>query len=135
MGVDAAVYNILKDNAIVSALVATRIAPNRAAEAWTKPYCVYHVITGGSEADHTEGSGGLARQTVQVDCVDDTSLGAKALADGVVGALHCYTGLAGSVYIDVCHWTDQTDIPIDPFVGDEHGERQVSLDFDIFWRF
>lgn len=132
--VHAGIYNVLKDVAANTfALVGTRIYANMAREKPTTPYVVYHVLSNTSEGNNTEGAGRLGNANVQVDAIDTTALGATSLADAIRADLDGFQGIAGGVSIRVARLTNQTDVPIPPFAGDEVGLRQVSCDFDVLF--
>ena len=94
-----ALYAILAAASGVSALVGTRIYPDRAPDTFVAPYIVYQLISG--ERDQTQESAvSMSIQRYQIDCIAATSAAAaKILAAQVKNALHGYTGTAASVKV------------------------------------
>lgn len=87
-------FAFLTADAGVSALVATRVYPNVAAQDASLPYIVYQRISTPRVGSHS-GPSGLAHPRFQLTCADDSYSGAKALADSVRSALDGYIGMMG----------------------------------------
>jgi hypothetical protein len=103
--IEEALYNLLKDNAGVSAVVSGRIYPIELPQNCTLPALVYQVVTSLHEESH-EGSSGLAASAIEIEAWAETALGARDLGELVRAALQGYAGTKSSVVIHgILDWT------------------------------
>lgn len=127
---EEAVYSRLNGNAGVSAIVGTRIYPEKIPQEATLPAVAYARISARRARSHS-GPGGLARPRIQVTCVAASYSEAKALAAATRKALDGI-GVGGPVTVGGVEvhgsWLD-TDA--DEY-GDAEGLHSVRQDF-VFW--
>lgn len=95
-----ALYAILAAAPGVSALVGTRIYPDRAPDAFVSPYIAYQLISGARDQTQ-ESAVSISTQRFQIDCIASaSSAAAKILAAEVKNVLHGYTGTIAGVKVD-----------------------------------
>ena len=133
MGLEAALYTHLKNNAGVAALVSDRIFPQLMKEGTTLPAITFQFISGFRQLV-LQGKSGYARPRIQVDCwalSEDPAGGydkAKAVANAVRLALDGFAGVVSGVSIRSATLLNEQD-----FDADEGRIRRVSLDFSIHY--
>ena len=95
--IEEGLFAYLSANAGVSALVSTRIYPNKLPQTVTLPALTYQRIDSPRVHSHdSSGSVGTARPRFQFDCWATTYAAAKALSDALRGALNGYKGTMGT---------------------------------------
>ncbi len=132
MSLEAAIYDILKSAAGVTALVggvaSPRIYPIGMPQGKPMPAVVYQQIT--SLVEFTcEGDGDLRTDRVQITCWDDDPDGARTLAEAVRTAMQAAgaRGSHGGVTVQYCGIDDEGDaisIPADNETLARYGKRQ-----------
>lgn len=124
--IEEAVYSRLSGNAGVSALVSTRIYPNKIPQEATLPAIAYQRISARRVKAHAAPTG-LARVRVQVTCVARSYSEVKGLAAAVRTAMQGVMGTVGGVWVQGS-WLE-TD-------ADEYGDAEtlhsVRQDFMIW---
>lgn len=116
---EEAIYARLMAVAALTALVGTRIYPERAPSGATRPYLSYFQVSRVGEVT-LGGSGGLTTRRYQLDIWDDSYLGAKALAEQVRLALDSFHGTVAGVPFNAT-LVNELDIPergLETTVGD-----------------
>lgn len=116
---------VLADSA-VSALIGTRLYPQKLPQDPTYPAATYQRIDGPRLYDHG-GATGLAEGRFQFDVWATTYSSAKAVAAAVRAALSGYSGTTGGVEIAFIRCLSESD-RYEPQEGDT-GDRGVSMDF------
>jgi hypothetical protein len=123
------------------ASVAGRVYPRKLPQGCTLPALTYLEISGDRWRSH-QGPSGVAEGRYQISCwtkearLDGTDyLGAKTLADEVITALDCYTGLMDTKVIQACFYVGQRDLGSEAggLHASEAGLHMVALDFYIWW--
>lgn len=112
MSAEQTVYNTLKNDAGVAALVGTRIYPLVLPQNPTYPAISYQRIS--TRPVQTRGGNGLAFVRMQVDCFATGYTAAKQLSDAVVSAL------AGTLEVGLMELWDDT-----------LGLYRVSIDYQV----
>ena len=134
--VEKGIYAILAADADVSTAVGTRIYPMVARQGAALPYIVFQRISA-NHVDSTTGSSGLCEARIQVDCVTDGDLAgyltARTLAEHVRDALQGYTGVAGTIDIDIIRLLDDRDGLQEEIEGSEKVRFVVSSDFAVWF--
>ncbi len=124
MAIEAALFDVLKDDAGVGTVCGDRIYPLLAPDNAVKPYIVYEVI--GTEPQRiTAGAGTLKRTRMHLDCYDEGASGygdAKSLADAVRTAIDNARGTwdsggSNETTIRRCFIDDETDGLTNPADG------------------
>ena len=114
----------------VSALVGTRIRPDKLAQTETLPAIAYTEIN--TEHDQgIDGPVGSRLTRLAVGCFDDSRLGANALAEKVRLAIDGETGTFGSETVDACVLEDTNQQDIQPDDGSDVGQYVTTLIFLI----
>lgn len=90
-----ALFEQLKDNAGVAAIVSTRIYNSVAPEGSALPFIVLEQI-GGDRDHHTGGANGLTRREFQITSYDDKPNDAETLAEAIRDALDGFRGTMGT---------------------------------------
>lgn len=123
---DEALHALLIGNAAINARIAGRAFWGVAQQGGALPALVLHVISGRDEP-HLEGTDGLWRYRVQIDCYGLDRPSARLLSRDVIGLLNGYTGGGfNAVFLDTTR-EDFEDAAVDR-------PTRVSLDFNIIWR-
>lgn len=105
MNVESAIYNILKNNAPVAAVVGTRIYPNTAPQTTPNP-CIVFQERSVDPSDTKSGVSRLDTCYIGVDCYCDTQKACKDLAKLVRTALDRYAGFVGDCNIQSIQFSD-----------------------------
>lgn len=98
MTAEAAVYDLLRRDAAVSAIAAARIYPLRAPDRVARPYLTYQRISANRWRSFG-GPAGMAQPRIQVDAYATDYAAAKVLAKAARLALDGYRGVAGGVRV------------------------------------
>jgi len=131
--VGKALRAILAADANVTALVGTRIYPNRARQGSPQPYVTYNTVTGESIMS-TASHSGLGNQTFQVDVWDDDYADAHDAAEKIRLALQDYTGTISGVAIQDCFADGGPRDDLGVFAdGRETSLARVSRDYKIWF--
>lgn len=134
MSLQAALYDELKNNAGVSAIVSTRIYPGVADDDASTPYITFTRISA-ERLHHMMATSGRARTTIQINSWDDNAKGAHELSDAIREGLDHFDGTLGSAQTATVQLAklenerDQYEAPID---GSEVGVHSVQQDW-AFW--
>jgi len=123
-----AIYNILSNDADVSALVGTRIFPNVAKNKTQFPFIIYDV-DGESPTDDKDGVSTLDTDSVMVSGYSKTYAEASDLALKIRTALDRVNGTFGGVVVQSIQYGGYNDL-FDDDSGDE-GIYRKALDFKI----
>lgn len=124
-----AIYNILSNDADVSALVDTNIFPNVAPQKTTFPFIIYD-ITGIDPNDTKEGVSTLDTNDVMISCYSETYSQASDIARKVRVAMdRINEGTYAGVQIQSSQFQSYNDI-FDDTSGDA-GIYRKALDFEI----
>jgi len=86
MSIETALYTTLSTDSGVTSLCSTRVYPNLAPGAVTRPYITYQVVSG-DKLSTIAGVGDARRKRVQISCHGDIYSSAKAVAAAVEAAL------------------------------------------------
>lgn len=99
-------FEILSNDAGVTALVSTNIYPAPAKQGVAPPFIAYAII-GNRPHDTKDGVSDLDEFLIQVDCWDDNARGAATLAAATRTALDRYTpGTVASITLDGLRYED-----------------------------
>lgn len=116
------------------ASVANRVYPRKLPQNPTFPALTYFEVSGDSWYSH-QGPSGVREGRYQISCWTKEGrlggtdyLGAKTLAEEVIAAMDCYTGLMGATVVQACFYMNQTDLG-----EDEAGLHMIAVDFHIWW--
>jgi len=130
--IEQAIYDLLRFNTTVAALVVERISPALTPQDGTLPAITYQEISG--IRHHTlEGKDDMVESRFQINCYDDDYGGTRTLAEAVRGALDSYHGTVGSVVIQCIHLEDEGDLfDMEP---EERASRRYGkrLDFRVWF--
>lgn len=121
---------ILIAESTVAAIAGNRVFVNQALQDTPTPYITLATI----DTDPMlalDGTYGMRRAEVDVDCWANTYIDAKRLANAVSAFLSDYDGAAGGVIIDSVQWMDESDGPQTPADGTQLGRHLVTLSFVI----
>ena len=91
MSIESTLYDTLRNDASVAALVSTRIYPQVAPDNAATPYITYQVIVG-TAYNKASGAPDSERKVVQVNCISNTYSGAKAIAEACKAAINVSVG-------------------------------------------
>lgn len=105
MNVESAIYNILKDNAGVSAVTGTRIYPNTAPQGTANP-CIVFQERSVDPSDTKSGVSHLDTCYVGIDCYCDGQRASKELGKLVRTALDRYSGFVSDCNIQSIQFVD-----------------------------
>lgn len=130
--VEKGIYAILAADVDVSTAVGTRIYPMVAPQKAALPYITFQRISA-NHIDCTIGSCGLAEARIQVDCVATGYLAARTLAEHVRDAMQGFTGVAGTIGIDIIRLLDDRDGLQEEIEGSEKVRFVVSSDFAVWF--
>lgn len=127
-------YEHLKDDSGVSAIVGTRIYPHLAPQDASRPYITYALISS-VRRPHMVAASGVVSQRIQINCWGDTDLGADTLGNAAREALDGFRGTMGTdietdvrrVFLD-----EESDAFEGPTDGREQGIYCVQQDY-IIW--
>lgn len=124
--------SILIADSAVSAIVGTRVFVNQALQGSPTPYITIATI----DTDPMlalDGTYGMRRVEVDVDCWAANYIDAKRMADAVTNHLSDFEGTAGDVTINAVQWLDESDGPQTPADGKQIGKHLVTLSFAIHY--
>ena len=96
MSLKDALYEQLKDNAGISALVGTRVYHSVAPESATRPFIVFQQI-GGDHVHDMSGASGLARRDIQIAYYADKPKDAEAGSEAIRNAIDGFNGTMGTI--------------------------------------
>lgn len=113
------IVTLLEGNAVVSALVSTRIYPMILPQDPTLPAITYQRVSGG-QISSTDGFSNYENPRIQIDSMATTYAGAKAVAAAVFAAMELSTTFKAVLIGD-------TDI-----YEDEPEFYRVSMDFSVW---
>lgn len=132
----------LPGQADLSALIADRFSPWTAGRKVLLPRVVYAVISGESIQTLTRPSS-LRRTEVQVEAQAATNLGARAVAEKLIGdpdandlRLDGYAGTLGGLVVQGCHLNLETEQYDEPTTSpDAVGVHRIILTFVVWHKF
>lgn len=134
MSLQGAMYEELKADAGVSALVGARIYPVTAPQEADLPLLTLQRIDRPRER-HQGGDAKLPHPRIQVNCWAETEIGADQLAEAVRGCLDEFSGvMGGREQVELCHLEDDSQEYVPPTDGSEQGTHGVRMDFIIWYR-
>ena len=130
--VEKGIYAILAADTDVSTAVGDRIYPMIAEQGAALPYITFQRISA-NHIDCTTGSSGLAEARIQIDCVATGYLATRTLTEHVRDAMQGYTGVAGTIDIDIIRLLDDRDGLQEEIEGSEKVRFVVSSDFAVWF--
>lgn len=123
-------YNFLKNNAGLTALVGDRIYPIAAAVNASFPYLTVRRIR--SEHDHhMANASGLNKQGIEINCFDADPLTLEAVSEALRNLLDGYRGTIGSTTVRSIHLIDEEDDWIPPTDSGPAGAFVTSMEFRV----
>tara|TARA_R110001606_G_scaffold68796_4_gene157135 strand:- start:6204 stop:6611 length:408 start_codon:yes stop_codon:yes gene_type:complete len=128
MEIGKAIFNILTNNANVTAIVGTRVFPNVAAQTTQFPFIIYNV----AKADPSNTKDGVSTLDViscMISCYSESYSSCTDLSKKVRIALDRLSGTFASEQIQSIEFTDYNDV-FDDTSGDS-GIYRKALDFNI----
>lgn len=134
MAIDAgmALRKLLVDDATVSALVSTRIRPQKAGQRDAKPYMVYRTVSGVREG-HLTGSALVNKALIQIDGFADTDQEVVDMVSAVRkeldGTIRASVTLSGNTIIVSVFLQDERRRLVRSLDGSDDGEYGFQLDF------
>ena len=136
MSIQSALYEHLKDDSGISAIVGSKVYPLVAAPG-DPPYITFQLITRGHEHDMGAASG-LARTRIQINCWQSTATLAETLADTVRDALDGFSGTMGTTNtaaVKSCRLDSELEAYDPPADADraEAGVFSIKMDFLIWY--
>lgn len=137
MSIQSALYEHLKDDSGISAIVGDKVYPLVASGDDSPPYITFQLITRRHEHDLGAASG-LARTRIQVNCWESTAALAEALADTVRESLDGFSGTMGTTNaaaVKSCRLDGEVEAYDPPADADraEAGVFSVKMDFLIWY--
>ncbi len=135
MSLQGAMYEELRLNAAVAALVASRIYPVVAPQETDLPYLTIQRIDRPRER-HQGGDAKLPHPRIQIDCWAATEFAADQLAEALRGVLDEFSGPLGGgrEHVEHCYLEDDRQEYVPPTDGSEQGTHRVSMDFIVWYR-
>lgn len=127
--IHVAVYNRLKNYSQVSALVGSRVYPEKAIQGVVLPCVVYQRIGTSNRQLYHNGTTKAALSRFQIDCWAKTPTAAIQLSDAVVACFHGWKGTESGEQIYYSQVVDQQD-----GFDLETGEYVVPVDVEIFYK-
>lgn len=127
-----AVYNLLSNDAAITAIVGTNIFPRVADMSATYPMVIYKR----SDADHVEsttGSSGLATGLMAIECYSKDFNESRDLCEKVRLLLQGYNGTAAGVVVQHSSLVSDDDDDIQPDDGSEDSVFVGSLGFRMMY--
>ena len=122
-----AVYARLKNDSGVSAIVGTRVYPQKAAQGVVLPCVVYTRIGTSDRLLYHSGTTKTATSRFQIDCWAKSPTAALELSEAVVSCLHGWNGTQGGEKIYISQVVDTQD-----GFDFETGEYVIPVDVEIF---
>lgn len=123
---DEALHALLIADAAVNARISGRAYWGSAMQGGAMPALVLNIISGRDDP-HLEGTDGLWRYRVQVDCYGKDRIAARELSRDVIDLLNGYTGGGfNAVFLDTTR-EDFEDATVER-------PTRFSMDFNIIWR-
>ena len=114
MTIETDLYDLLRNNAGVSAIVGTKIYPHLAEEGTAAPFITYVMVVG-TPFNIISGTTALEKKRIQVNCWSDSYAGAQTLAEAVK---------------DTVTTTGHLLLELDDYVDDAQMYRRI-LDFSF----
>lgn len=99
MTIEEGLVDYVLDQAGITSLIGTRIAPAPLSQKSTLPAITYQLISVEDALLH-DGPMGLPQPRIQLDCWASSYAGVKALAAAVKVAIHGYKGTMGTVQVE-----------------------------------
>lgn len=133
---EAGLYSYLTAQAAITAIVGTKIYPNRIPQGTALP-CLMYSRTNTDHETQLAGAAGIATATMQIDCFATGAGGymtVKNLANAVRVKLHGYRGYMGTEAVNDCSLQNEIDIYDEPAHAEDHGTHRVSMDFQIVYQ-
>lgn len=121
-----ALYSRLKNDSGVSAIVGSRVYPQKAIQGGALPCVVYQRVTTSERNLYHGGVTETALSRFQLDCWSTTPKGALQLSEAVIACIHGWSGTVGSekiYYSQVVNTQDSFDL--------ETGEYVIPIDVEI----
>ena len=131
MSLEKAMRSILINDTDVSALVSSRVYPQRRPTGTVLPAIVYQVVTQ-EISQALEGQSGIRRSRMGIEVLDDTYGDTKTLRNAVEVALIGYTGTVEGEIIRSTRLESTVDIDEVSNPGSEFGTYRIVMDF-IIW--
>ena len=135
MSIRGAIYEHLKEDATIEAIVGTKIFHINAPPGTSLPYITFQQI-GGEHKHHTKGISGLTRGSWQVSCYEDNPIDGDTLSDAVRLRMDKFSGDMGTllnlVAVRDVILTGELDVTSPPFAADEAVIVNRAMDFDIW---
>jgi len=132
MSIEAGLVTKLAATTAITDITSTRIYPEVLPQDGTVPALTYQRVAG-YEVASMDGVTGLARTTIQINCIAATYIEAKALRDAVRTALAGTSGTWGSTTVQACYGDGERDLPDLAIGTDANRRRVVSMDFEIWY--
>jgi len=108
MNIAPAIYQILRNTAAITTIVADRIYPDILPQEEGYPALVHYTESKDSLA-YTGGTVDTYKINVQIDIYFEVYANGKSLADSIRAALDKYTGTIGGVNIKSCYFSSETN--------------------------
>ncbi len=128
-------YEHLKDDAGITAIVGTKVRPLVASTKDVLPYLTFSQI-GGDHVHHMASASGLAGPLFQIDCWETKALLAHTLADAVRESLdgneHFTMGTVNTTFVSSAMLQGELDNVVTPTHGDEPSTYRVTQTWK-FW--
>ena len=108
MNIAPAIYQILRNTAAITTIVADRIYPDILPQ--EEPYpALVHYTEAKDRLAYTGGTVDTYKINLQIDIYFEVYANGKSLAESIRGALDKYTGTIGGVNIRSCYFTSETN--------------------------
>lgn len=133
MSLKQALFQVLRDNAPVAAIVVDRIYPGVAPLGAPLPYITYQRISSTHER-HMTGRSGVAHPRMQINCWSTSGITLEDLVDKVRLKLDRFAGPMGAIALQVfgSYLDNIRDDQVIPKDGSEQVHHRASMEF-IIW--
>jgi hypothetical protein len=132
--IESSLYEHLSGDSEVAALVSSRVYPAAIPQGAAMPAVAYRLISS-LDLDGLDGSIGVRKAAVQVDCYAATYMEVKTLAAAALEALQDFDGTMGTVEQTIVHdclRIGELDVYFPP---DGHaGRHYIPLEFEITYQ-
>lgn len=135
MTIDQALFEEMRDDAAIAAIVSNKIYPGIPPKTTKAPFISFREIAF-ARAEGLSGPTTLHHPRIQVDCWGSTAEQARQVSEAVRDALDGFRGLMGDVAVNVrrCAYVNANDDPEKPPDGGDLDIHRKRVDFDI-WHF